>query len=161
MTGWVFIAAFLASWRPVGGWLQLVKAASDLFSKYSLDYGALGALVVAILGSPIVGYVISTFVIVYMYARFGDPYNFHSRTMVRLLVEKSYRRLCEPNGKPSGGGRDFFAYFLYTRGPQELVEWGRRRHTTRFIGYNWTFATVLGLTFGWTEKLRLASVACR
>lgn len=144
MTGWVFIAAFLSAWLPTQG--LTIKQASDCFAKSS----ALVPLIVAVLGSPIIGYVISSFVLVYMYVRFGHPYNFYSRVMAESLVKDKYPQLCDSSGATVCPGRHILAYLAYSRGPNELAEWGRRQHTTRFIGYNWTIASVLGLVLGST-----------
>jgi hypothetical protein len=154
MTGWVFAAAFLGSWLPMQDPASLENIKGFL-SLSGGDHGVLLGMMVALLSTPVIGYVISSFVLIYMYLRFKDPYNFYSRGMAEQLVERRYPLLCDDRGKRLSWGVDLFAYLVYRKGTAGLAEWGRRRHTTRFLGYNWVLATTLGLVLGATLDCRL------
>ncbi|MBI2843646.1 MAG: hypothetical protein HYX78_09630 [Armatimonadetes bacterium] len=149
MTGWLLVAGFLASWLPrqdVFSWTD----AQDFIQGKGFDLGAIATLAVAILGTPILGYAVSALVIAYLYVRKGDPYLNVSRNKARDVVGKMLPELRRKQDEPESSNCGVFSYLINTLGPESLIEWGRRRHTARFVGYNWATATVMGLVLGAT-----------
>lgn len=85
MTGWILMAGFLISWLPnqnIYTWEQI-----KFFLEYS-HLGTIAAVIAAFLGTPIIGYMVSSIVIFYLYMRKGDAY-------MNLSRHIAYEKACE------------------------------------------------------------------
>ena len=138
MTGGVFLVAFLATYLTHRCPAQVVGAIKDNYA----------TLLVPLLSTPLVGWAISAIVLVGYYRRHGHPYHGPSRTRIKEWVMSRLPDNLSQIVESGVQGDDLFSFAIHGFQPEGFIEWGRRRHTSRFMGWNWAVATSTGLSLG-------------
>ena len=145
MTGGVFLAAFFAA-------CLLHHCPAQLM--YTISRNNYATLLVALLSAPFVGWAIGAIVISKNNLLHGRTYIGPTRNRAKEWMEERLRNSLKGNSKLGNWfenevkGDDIFAYMMNSENPVDIIEWGRRQHTARSIGMNWSFATILGVVFG-------------
>lgn len=168
MTGWMFFVALAAAYLPA-------TCVSQLWDKLASDnWATLASVIIAVLGTPFLGFVISGIVVSYRRQRnHGALYAGESRVRLHRLQRRDAQLLETATGLSLEMQRDVMLAYHFNRDKwSDLVKWGRRRYTFDFLGASWALATVLGVitgialsilyqreTFGWTWAWKLLAVA--
>lgn len=149
MTGWIFLIAFVlvfVGWPCYPSW-------SDAWSFLSNGQAGVAlALLVAVLGSLVLGCGIGAWVRVLIRALYGHVYHGPSReSLLDGLNHGPNPRGLQPPPEcllpPRNKLDNLFALLFYTHAPEPLTLFCRRQHTGRFLGANCAWACVFGMVF--------------
>lgn len=159
--GWIFLLSFGVIFITGECKINIIK--NILYNTGSSNGAIISAIIAgvfAIFGSPVIGLLISNIVLSFRYLVFKvilsrDVYNHGDSRMFQRAIINHFQRNTEIRQRLEiTDPENVFDFFwagcshLGSDNQKMLWEWGRRRTTTQFRGYNFVLAIGLGIILG-------------